>query len=988
MALSSRTGRILRGIALGLAATLVVLALHVCGAFERLDLDLLDLQFQHLPTMRAGDDVVHVDIGDRELELLGRWPWPRRQLAQLVTTLQECGAREVLLDIILPEPQEPRFVKGHVTDLHLGERAALLTDDTPPIPVFDDSELAQAILNMPGLYLALHAELAEERPSQPAPGMDRVVAITATRPWLTAEEAALEVGPLRDLQITLTQAQRQWMRRRVRQLLQRDSGLSLQQAAAEVLGHDTSRNNLYDLLRREYLRQRGLGAVRRLALSPELRPAAAAAQDVVPPLVMLGEAARHTGFATIVSDPDGVVRRIPLLVEHDGAVYPQLALSLVMDRLAAAHGGCTPSAERDGLMLRCPDGFSRLLPLDAKRRMLINWATPDASGQIGTHIPASLAASVWECRQKMDVNRDRVRVACVEIARLLTPAQSDPASHPLRRLAMEHDQAWAALCQARRNAHAAALFDPGGQPADVAKLVQDEAQLEARLDEACRQQLAELDEVLAMSPPPATAPSTQPASAKAGDSWQDQLRQLLALRELARRAENEIKSSADDLKLAGERLRSQVAGKTCIVGSTATGAADFVPIPVQPRAAGVLVHANLYQTIVSGQVIRPAPKALVITLILLAGLAVSLITSTRGPVESAILTVLLIAFGAALSAGVWSKMSMNLASTSGPAVMVLGFATITVYRQLTEQRQRRQITGIFKQVAPPEVVDQLAEDPTLARLGGERRELTHLFSDLAGFTTLAEELGPQRTINLLNVYLDRVTEVVRNRYRGCISKYEGDAVYVFFGAPLPQADQAARSLAAALDYQAIMPALNAELRQMGLLPEHLHVAVRIGVATGEAQVGWMGSTEKKAYTCIGDNVNLAARLEGANKLLGTHILVNEAAWQAGGAGIIGRPIGRILVVGKTEPVAVFEPLARESEQAASDRAELRGFVADFSRGVERYAAGDFAAAREAFLAAQRGRPDDKATTLYLQLCEQTAAARPGDFDGVIRLTEK
>jgi adenylate cyclase len=317
--------------------------------------------------------------------------------------------------------------------------------------------------------------------------------------------------------------------------------------------------------------------------------------------------------------------------------------------------------------------------------------------------------------------------------------------------------------------------------------------------------------------------------------------------------------------------------------------------------------------------------------------------------------------------------------------MFLVFAAVTAYRQLTEQRQRRQITGIFKQYVSPAVVDLVAQNPALAGLGGQQRRITSFFSDLEGFTSLAEKLGAEGTVRLLNRYLDRVGEILVSRYEGTLSKYEGDAVFAFFGAPAPQTDQAARAISAAVDCQALLPEFNRQLAREGLLPDGAGLSARIGITAGEAFVGNMGSTQKVAYTAIGDSVNLASRLEGANKFFASRILVNRAAWNDRGEGILGRAMGKILVVGKAEPVEVYEPLARLSE--ADDK--LRRLAEEFSRGVEKFSAGDFSAAQSIFQAVLEIR-DDGPTRAYLRLCGQALSDEKlrTAFDGVIRLTEK
>jgi len=464
-----------------------------------------------------------------------------------------------------------------------------------------------------------------------------------------------------------------------------------------------------------------------------------------------------------------------------------------------------------------------------------------------------------------------------------------------------------------------------------------------------------------------------------------QVKKLHSLRAMLRRIDKANPALEKTLSEALARLRARVAGKIVLVGSTSTGASDFVPTPLHGRTAGVVVHANILNTILSGRFVTRPRWWLSLLMILAAGLLVAVLTSILGAVQSALLLAVAVLGYWLGGISVWRVGTFWLVLAAPTAAMFASFAVITTYRQLTEQRQKRQITSTFKQYLSPAMVDQLVADPSLAALGGQQRELSCLFSDLAGFTSLSERLGPEATVSLLNRYLDRVGEVIQVRHGGTLSKYEGDGVFAFFGAPIAQADHPARAPRAALDCQAFLPEFNRQLHAEGLLPEGARLAVRIGVTTGLVLVGNMGSTQRIAYTAIGDSVNLAARLETANKFFGTRILVNEAAWEGGGKGLIGRPLGRILVVGKSEAVGVWEPLAVEEDAGG----ELRRLAEDFARGVELYAQGRFDAARECFLAIL-ARGDDPPSRLYLQLCEQALASLPEalEFDGVIRLTEK
>jgi len=928
----SKTGRALRGIGLGLAATLLVLAVHRTDTVRFAELRALDLRFRLLPTIGPNDRIIHVDLDDKAMDQIGRWPWPRRRLAQLVDALNECGARWVLLDVLLPHPQAPRYVKEGHTDLYLDDDAALLNPEAPPVPVLDDVELSRSLAASPNLFLATYADIAEPgRRSQYEPLVESLAAIVTTRPSITCEAAAAETGQeLRAVQDALATAKQRGFERRIRALLRDDPNISRREVSQRLFGRAETRTENDDIARRVYLHQRALNVMQRFVLPGE--------------------------------NGDGVVRRIPLLIQTDRGVFPQLALALAAEALTAEHGGpCRISASKGRIVLSFPDGFVRSIPVDRRGFMLINWSPAESE----RHISAVAAAGVWDSREALRRNTDLARLACLEMARLLD-------RRALLKLFAEADETWQKLHAARQQRQAALLFSPASVPPEPDQLRAEEAALETKIEQACKELIEEVDSFYL---------SGAQAAAQAAED--PQVKTLRELRALVRRADHESGPLRQRLAEAKQRLRERIAGKIVLVGSTSTGAADFVPTPVHERAPGITVHANILNTILTGRFVAIPSGWFSALLVLLAGGLVAALTSTRGPVQAALLLGAAVVGYAAADGGVWKAWTYWMIAASPIAAMLATFAVVTAYRQLTEQRHKRQITNVFKQYLSPAMVDRLVADPTQAALGGQRRQLSCLFSDLAGFTSLSERLGPEATVNLLNRYLDRVGEILQVRHGGTLSKYEGDGVFAFFGAPVPQHDHAARALHAALDCQDFLPEFNRQLKQEALLPDWAELSVRAGITTGEVLVGNMGSTRRIAYTAIGDSVNLAARLEPANKFFGTRILVNEEAWRAGADGLAGRPLGKVLVVGKTEPVSIWEPLARAPQ---ADQA-LQKLIEDFTRGVASYAAGNFEAARDSFRAIL-ARGDDAAARTFLQLCEQAMASPPADFDGVIRLTEK
>ena len=252
-----------------------------------------------------------------------------------------------------------------------------------------------------------------------------------------------------------------------------------------------------------------------------------------------------------------------------------------------------------------------------------------------------------------------------------------------------------------------------------------------------------------------------------------------------------------------------------------------------------------------------------------------------------------------------------------PALLMLGaaYTVSTVWGFVATRQRARHIRQMFAQYVPPEVVGELVAHPELLRLGGETRELSVMFTDLANFTGLAERLDPQRTVAVLTEYFNTMTAIV-HRHHGTVDKFIGDAVMAFWGAPLPVPDHARHAVDAAIEMQHAMAAMVARLQAQRLPP----IGMRIGIHSGPAVVGNIGSETRFSYTAIGDTVNLAARLEGANKAFGTGILISAStAALLGQDGPLLRPLADVVVKGKTAAVRVYTPCDDADLVASSTR---------------------------------------------------------------------
>ena len=353
--------------------------------------------------------------------------------------------------------------------------------------------------------------------------------------------------------------------------------------------------------------------------------------------------------------------------------------------------------------------------------------------------------------------------------------------------------------------------------------------------------------------------------------------------------------------------------KYVFLGFSAKGLFDTKPVPVSSAYPGAELNATFLDNFLSGDFMRPTPFAADIAFIILVSFGcVFVLTFFQSVWKNVIFSVFfalvpLAAAALAYPSGYWLPIVI-------PEFAVIIAITLSlVVNFATEGIQRQFIKSAFQQYLNPAVIDQIIAHPEKLTLGGERRELSIFFSDLQGFTSISEALDPESLTSLLNDYLSAMTDIIHEE-NGTVDKYEGDAIIAFWNAPLDVPDHAYRAVNAALRCQEKL----AELRPRYLAKTGKELYMRIGVNTGYAVVGNMGSKDRFDYTMLGDSVNLAARLEGVNKEFGTYTMVSAETRKQAGDKFCFRELARVAVVGKKEAVTVFEPVRKEIYNETKD----------------------------------------------------------------------
>ena len=412
-----------------------------------------------------------------------------------------------------------------------------------------------------------------------------------------------------------------------------------------------------------------------------------------------------------------------------------------------------------------------------------------------------------------------------------------------------------------------------------------------------------------------------------------------------------------------------------LFGFSAPGLYDLRPTPVSGVYPGVEISATMLDNLLADDFIRPVPPlpVVVITLImvLIAGLATSRVS---GFLPSVLVYIFFICAPVVLCLmayrlGFWMPLVVQ---ETGVAVTL--FTAGLIY-YTTEGRQKMFIKNAFKQYLSPDVIEQIIEHPDRLKLGGERKMLSIFFSDIEGFTGISEGLDPEALTRLLNVYLTAMTDIIHEE-GGTVDKYEGDAIIAFWNAPLTQSDHAVRCVRAALRCQAKLAEMRPSFREN--LGKDLKM--RIGVNTGYAVVGNMGSHSRFDYTMIGDAVNLASRLEGINKQFGTYTLISQTTKEEMADAFYTRELSRVAVVGRKEPVVVYEPALPEDMNEQKQK-----MLAIFSKALTLFYRGDFDHARSVFAGIAR---QDPVAQVYVDKCVELLASPPKDWQGVWVITTK
>ncbi|MCX7150410.1 MAG: adenylate/guanylate cyclase domain-containing protein [Rhodocyclales bacterium] len=421
--------------------------------------------------------------------------------------------------------------------------------------------------------------------------------------------------------------------------------------------------------------------------------------------------------------------------------------------------------------------------------------------------------------------------------------------------------------------------------------------------------------------------------------------------------------------------KDKLAGKVAVVGTTAPGLMDLRATPVGAAYPGVEIHANLIAGMLDG-VIKHRPPYILgadVLLVLIAGAVMAFLLPMLSPLRATLVGGIVLLLLLSVNFSFWHVSNVVLPLANGMIAIVLLYAMNMSWGYFVESRTKRQLTGLFGQYVPPELVEEMSRDPEHYSMAGRKAELTVLFSDIRGFTTISEGLEPNELATLMNEYLGAMTLIVR-KHRGTLDKYIGDAIMAFWGAPVDDPEHAKNAVRTGLEMHVALHELNKNLVARGWPA----LKIGVGVNTGPMTVGDMGSQVRQSYTVMGDAVNLGSRLEGITKQYGVGFIAGESTRELLKKEFVFRELDRVRVKGKEDPVGIYEPVGEEGKVSAEDMEEIKLW----NQALRAYRAQDWDKAEVTLMNLQRMQPR-YLYDLYAKRVEHLRKEPPGEnWDGV------
>jgi len=890
-----------------------------------------DLGLMFKPEVEERSDVLLLNVDDLAIEKVGSWPWSRDVLGNVLIRFRELGGKATVFDIEYLSPSLQAINKEYIEEI------------------------------LPEEYNSVRSEIKEyiEGFSSSLKNGSMPLSDAENEGRAMSEYLDGRVGELSDaLKGHVFKDNDEYFAKAIRFF----GNTFLTINAVEINLEDTSKDakdfayehllysNVEDeneYIKNETLRERG-----RLGESYGIAPA-------ILPLI---QNAKGAGFPNVIIDADGVRRRIPLLSEYNGKYVGQLVFSPLLSLLKPEK---IVRKKRELILknVASKDGLKDIaIPLDESGNLLINWLKKKFIDEDDPSQSSFKNLSTYSL------------IYADELEKNLLHSLDDILSLDIRSeagyLSYHHAVVGIKENYATLQAFKEALLD--GR--------------ESAYNEYFKQRIAffsSIEEFLNGN------------SKEELDSLLQEVIDSVGQDEGARQLYTEVKERVTLLFGNTQTFYTQytqhvqsikpICDQTfAIIGYSGVGTSDLGTNPFWNSYPNVGTHANVYNTIMSGQFIRSVPRiwSIIVSFVLAIVSAFLLKRLQKGWVKIVFGLALTVALFASFVA-VFAFLSVYFQIFMPLATVALNFVLISFLSFIFTEKEKSFLRRAFAVYLSDDVVSQIVTDPSQLSLGGKAKRITALFTDIKSFSTLSEKISPEHLVSVLNIYLTRMSDIILEE-KGTIDKYIGDAIVSFFGAPLDLPLHATHSCYAALRMKEAEDEINRTLFDTGKIP--MAIKTRIGINTGEMVVGNMGTEKKMNYTIMGNDVNLAARLEGVNKKYGTWILVSESTWNETHGTFLGRRLDRVRVVGINTPVQLYNVMAVKKE--ASD--VMIKLCEQFETGISLYRERKYNEALQAFRECQKIDENDEPTKLYIERMEELVAnpELAATHDDIVNMTSK
>lgn len=652
------------------------------------------------------------------------------------------------------------------------------------------------------------------------------------------------------------------------------------------------------------------------------------------PIPELMQTAKMFGYVNSYSDIDGVIRKVRLVRMYDNRIYFNLALAMFIDMFSVKLNNIVVKPGENILLKDAvdPDNYVKKdisIPIDEEGMLFVNWAGPGSREKSFKLVPFFSLLDYGKWAEAVHIYFDEVDRNNQSDKRIL--------------LVQKYDSIYDKFIKSKNLSEKRELWG---------KLTGIKKEISGIQESYLKQKEKDID---------------------------------IIKKDLQKKDDPGLKEELGFLKAEHKAIKlvnlvESLSDRVVLTGLTATGTHDIGVTPLSKEYAEVGTYHNTVNTIFNEEYIKQAGPVVNIFLMLIVSLIMGIVIqrlNARMSILTIVISFLVINGFVSL---VFTLTNVWIEQLGVSLSMLLPSISIAAVKFLREESQKRFIKNAFSHYLAPGVIDEIIKNPESLELGGEDREITIFFSDVAGFSTISEKLTPPELVRRLNEYLSEMTDIILS-YGGTVDKYEGDAIMAFYGAPHHMDDHAVKACLASIDMKRRLRELQEEWRNRGEEP----LSARMGMNTGIAVVGNMGSTTRMDYTAMGDSVNLASRLEGANKHYKTHAMISESTYTSAKDLLEARKLDRIRVVGKTEPVTIYELLSKKG--SLPDR--MYEMLDKYNKGIESFTNREWKKARSLFKLALKVIPDDGPSQTYVDRCGEFMKNPPSkNWDGVYKMKSK